>query len=66
MNALFPGFERKQIEVGGARINLVHGGQGPAVLPGEGEVQGCKAGAEQGGGICFPGWSAGWSPCGPG
>jgi len=32
MNALFPGFERKQIEVGGARINLVHGGQGPAVL----------------------------------
>ncbi len=29
---LFPGFERKQIAVSGARINLVQGGQGPAVL----------------------------------
>ena len=32
MNDLFPGFERKQIQVSGARINLVHGGAGPAVL----------------------------------
>jgi haloacetate dehalogenase len=32
MNALFPGFERRQIDVSGARINLVHGGTGPAVL----------------------------------
>jgi haloacetate dehalogenase len=32
MNAFFPGFERKQIEVSGASINLVHGGKGPAVL----------------------------------
>jgi len=32
MNALFPGFEQKQIEVSGARINLVHGGSGPALL----------------------------------
>ncbi len=32
MNGLFPGFERKQIAVSGARINLVHGGTGPAVL----------------------------------
>jgi haloacetate dehalogenase len=32
MNALFPGFERRQIEVSGARINLVQGGTGPAVL----------------------------------
>ena len=29
---LFPGFERKQIAVSGARINLVQCGQGPAVL----------------------------------
>ncbi|MBK5102801.1 MAG: alpha/beta hydrolase [Burkholderiales bacterium] len=32
MNTFFPGFERKQIQVGGANINLVHGGQGPALL----------------------------------
>jgi len=32
VNALFPGFERKQIQASGASINLVHGGQGPAVL----------------------------------
>ena len=32
MNALFPGFERKRIDVSGASINLVHGGAGPAVL----------------------------------
>jgi haloacetate dehalogenase len=32
MNALFPGFERRRIEVSGASINLVHGGKGPAVL----------------------------------
>ena len=32
MNTLFPGFERRQVEVSGARINLVHGGRGPAVL----------------------------------
>ena len=32
MNGLFPGFEHKQIAVSGARINLVHGGAGPAVL----------------------------------
>ena len=32
MNALFPGFNSAQVEVSGARINLVHGGSGPAVL----------------------------------
>jgi haloacetate dehalogenase len=32
MSALFPGFEQKTIEVSGARINLVLGGAGPAVL----------------------------------
>jgi haloacetate dehalogenase len=32
MNTLFPGFERRQIQVGGANINLVQGGQGPALL----------------------------------
>lgn len=32
MSTFFPGFEREQIQVGGARINLVRGGQGPAVL----------------------------------
>jgi haloacetate dehalogenase len=32
MNAFFPGFERKQIQVSGASINLVQGGAGPAVL----------------------------------
>jgi len=32
MTELFPGFERKQIEVSGANINLVHGGNGPPVL----------------------------------
>ncbi|HUX23070.1 MAG TPA: alpha/beta hydrolase [Burkholderiales bacterium] len=32
MSALFPGFERRQIAVSGATINLVHGGQGPALL----------------------------------
>ena len=32
MKTLFPGFEHKQIEVSGARINLVHGGAGPALL----------------------------------
>jgi len=32
MSALFPGFERRQIEVSGASINLVRGGRGPAVL----------------------------------
>ena len=32
MNPLFPGFERKQVDVSGASINLVHGGAGPAVL----------------------------------
>ena len=32
MNAFFPGFERKQIDVSGASINLVRGGKGPAVL----------------------------------
>ena len=32
MNAFFPGFERKQIEVSGASISLVHGGKGPDVL----------------------------------
>lgn len=32
MSALFPGFERKQIEASGASINLVRGGEGPAVL----------------------------------
>jgi haloacetate dehalogenase len=32
MNAFFPGFERRQIDAGGARINLVQGGKGPAVL----------------------------------
>ena len=32
MNALFPGFERKQIQVSGANINLVHAGRGPALL----------------------------------
>jgi haloacetate dehalogenase len=32
MNALFPGFERSKIQVGGASINCVHGGSGPAVL----------------------------------
>ena len=32
MNAFFPGFERKRIQVSGASINLVHGGEGPAVL----------------------------------
>lgn len=32
MNTFFPGFEREQIQVGGARINLVRGGTGPALL----------------------------------
>lgn len=32
MNAFFPGFERKQIEVSGASVSMVHGGKGPAVL----------------------------------
>ena len=32
MSAFFPGFERRQIQVSGASINLVQGGQGPAVL----------------------------------
>lgn len=32
MNAFFPGFERRQIQVSGASINLVQGGRGPAVL----------------------------------
>ena len=32
MNTLFPGFERRQIAVSGAGINLVHSGKGPAVL----------------------------------
>ena len=32
MNAFFPGFERRQIEVSGASIKLVQGGKGPAVL----------------------------------
>lgn len=32
MNGFFKGFERKQIQVSGASINLVHGGDGPAVL----------------------------------
>ena len=32
MSALFPGFERRRIQVSGASINLVHGGQGPALL----------------------------------
>jgi haloacetate dehalogenase len=32
MSTLFPGFEREQIQVGGARINLVRGGAGPALL----------------------------------
>ena len=32
MSTFFPGFERRQIEVSGAVINLVHGGQGPALL----------------------------------
>ncbi len=32
MNALFPGFERMQIQTSGASINLVRGGKGPAVL----------------------------------
>ena len=32
MSALFPGFERRRIQTSGASINLVHGGQGPALL----------------------------------
>jgi len=32
VSAFFPGFERRQIQVSGASINLVQGGQGPAVL----------------------------------
>jgi len=32
MNTFFPGFERRQIQVSGASINLAHGGQGPALL----------------------------------
>ncbi len=32
MTAFFPGFERAQIKVSNASINLVHGGRGPAVL----------------------------------
>ena len=32
MSTLFPGFEQKQIEVSGASIRLVQGGQGPALL----------------------------------
>jgi haloacetate dehalogenase len=32
MNAFFPGFERKRVEVSGATINLVRGGSGPPVL----------------------------------
>ncbi|MBE0615378.1 MAG: alpha/beta hydrolase [Burkholderiales bacterium] len=32
MSPLFPGFERKQVRVSGASINLVQGGSGPAVL----------------------------------
>ena len=32
MSALFSGFERRRIQVSGASINLVHGGQGPALL----------------------------------
>ncbi|MGP1683519.1 MAG: alpha/beta fold hydrolase, partial [Giesbergeria sp.] len=32
MSAFFPGFERAQIKVSGASINLVRGGQGPALL----------------------------------
>jgi haloacetate dehalogenase len=32
MNTFFPGFEREQIEVSGASINLVRGGEGPALL----------------------------------
>ncbi|MEK7438771.1 MAG: alpha/beta hydrolase [Pseudomonadota bacterium] len=32
MKRLFPGFERKQIQVSGASINLVQAGSGPAVL----------------------------------
>jgi hypothetical protein len=31
MNAFFPGFERKQIQVSGVSNNLVRGGNGPAV-----------------------------------
>src|SRR5258706_1181527 len=32
VSALFPGFSRRQIKTGGATINLVTGGKGPAVL----------------------------------
>ncbi|MCC6209993.1 MAG: alpha/beta fold hydrolase, partial [Burkholderiales bacterium] len=32
MAALFPGFRRGRIRTSGARINLVHGGEGPPVL----------------------------------
>ncbi len=32
MSALFPGFERKRVEVSGASINAVCGGSGPALL----------------------------------
>lgn len=32
MSALFPGFERRQIQTSGASINLVQGGRGPALL----------------------------------
>jgi len=32
MNILFPGFERRRIDVSGASINLVRGGEGPPVL----------------------------------
>lgn len=32
MSALFPGFERRQVDTSGASINLVQGGKGPAVL----------------------------------
>jgi len=32
VSTFFPGFARRQIAVSGAMINLVHGGQGPALL----------------------------------
>lgn len=32
MSGLFPGFERRKIDVSGATINLVHAGRGPALL----------------------------------
>jgi haloacetate dehalogenase len=32
MSNFFPGFEQRQIETSGAKINLVTGGSGPALL----------------------------------